>query len=176
LTRQWREIWSNFAANESSVYRETSNLFSGWRKESYMISSWRSRFLSLGLGLAAAACGGALRLVLYPVLGPLAPGVAFVPFIIGAAWLGGTEAGIVATLAGYGLARFFFGMSAPLSGPFPEGLRALLFLLSGSAISWLTHSLRTAKIRAERESHNAATILASVTDGLIGLDRECRLA
>jgi PAS domain S-box-containing protein len=141
-----------------------------------MSSSWRDRFLSLALGLAAALCGLALRSVLYPVLGPLAPGLTFVPFLIAAAWLGGTGAGIVATLAGYGAARYIFDITPPTAGPLSEGVRVLLFLLSGTAISWLTHSLRTARNRAERERRNAATILSSVTDGLIGLDREFRLS
>ena len=140
-----------------------------------MSSFWRSRFLNLGLGLAAAVCGLALRSVLYPVLGPLAPGVAFVPFVIAAAWFGGTGAGVVASLAGYALARYLFGISAPLAGPASEGVRLVLFLLSGTAISWLTDALRTARKRAEHERRHAATILASVSDGLIGLDREFRL-
>jgi signal transduction histidine kinase len=140
-----------------------------------MNSSWPSRIRSLGLGLAAVVCGTALRLLLYPVLGPLAPGVAFIPFVIGAAWFGGTAAGSVAAVVGYLVARYLFNITAPMAGPLSEGLRALLFLLAGWGISWLTHSLRAAKIRAERERRHAATILASVSDGLIGLDPEFRL-
>src|SRR5271163_2440370 len=140
-----------------------------------MSSFWRSWFLSLGLGLAAAVCGLALRSVLYPVLGPLSPGVAFVPFVIAAAWFGGTGAGVVASLAGYALARYLFGISPPLAGPASEGVRLVLFLLAGTAISWLTYALRTARKRAERERRHAATILASVSDGLIGLNHEFRL-
>src|SRR5271165_4655368 len=140
-----------------------------------MSSSWRSRLLSLGLGLAAAVCGLALRSVLYPVLGPLTPGLAFVPFVIAAAWFGGTGAGVIASLAGYALARYLFGTSPPLAGPASEGVRLILVVSSGAAISWLTDSLRTARKRAELERRRAATILGSVSDGLIGLDQDFRL-
>jgi len=136
-----------------------------------MSSYLRNRFQSLGLGLAAAICGAALRRALYPVQGPLAPGVAFVPFIIGAAWFGGTGAGIIATAVGYGLARFFFNFT-PLHGTLANSVQAILFLGAGWTISWLTDSLRQAKARAELDRRRAVTILASVTDGLIGLNRE----
>ncbi len=136
-----------------------------------MSSSLRSRFRSLGLGLAGAFAGAVFRRALYPVLGPLAPGVAFVPFILAAAWFGGTSAGIIATVAGYAAARFFFNFT-PLNGPLANSVQAILFLAAGWAISWLTDSLRQTKERAEENQRRAVTILASVTDGLIGLNRE----
>jgi len=139
-----------------------------------MTSLIRRRLQSLGLGLAAAICGAALRLALYQVLGPLAPGLAFVPFVIAAAWFGGTGAGAVATVAGYALARSLYGVT-PLD-PWAEALRGFLFLSAGLTISLLTDSLRQARVLAERDRRRAATILASVTDGLIGLDDKFRLA
>lgn len=141
-----------------------------------MNSTLRSRLQSLGLGLAAAVCGAALRFALSWILGPIAPGVAFVPFVIAAAWWGGVGAGTIATTAGLGLAWFFFGLAASQNGFFAEAARVFLLLLAGWGISWLTHSLRQAKLRAEQERRHAATILASVTDGLIGLNSEFRLA
>jgi len=139
-----------------------------------MTSPVRRHFQSLGLGLVAALCGGILRLALIPVLGPVAPGLAFVPFVIAAAWFGGTGAGLVAIISGYALARAFFGVPA-LDSIWAEGLREFLFLAVGWTISWLTDSLRQARVRGEQDRRRAATILASVTDGLIGLDAEFRL-
>jgi signal transduction histidine kinase len=141
-----------------------------------MTSPWRSGLRSFGLGLVAAGCGGVLRLALYPVLGQFAPGLAFVPFVIGAAWLGGIAAGLTTTVAGYISARYIFGLASPLlGGPLSEGLRVVLFLICGLAISWLTDALRLSRVRAERERLQAASILSSVTDGLIGLNPEFRL-
>jgi PAS domain S-box-containing protein len=94
-----------------------------------------------------------------------------------AAWYGGRGPGLLATLLSAVLANFFF--ISPI-GSFgfdhPADAFALgLFVVTGTGITLLAHSLRSAKRIAEGAARQKAEILESIQDGFVGVDREFHL-
>ena len=82
---------------------------------------------------------------------------------------GPTVVALAATAAaGWVVATRGPGPGASL-GPF-DAATVLAFAIVGSAIAWLAHLTRTARVRAERAEHREQTVLDSIADAFVTLD------
>jgi PAS domain S-box-containing protein len=103
--------------------------------------------------VAVLATGSALlvrRFILVPVFDLSAPLITFSLAVVAATSLGGLEAGLIATLLGSVANNYLdIGDTGSRALPLSFQPRLLLFVVAGTAITWLVHSRQTARRRME---------------------------
>jgi PAS domain S-box-containing protein len=137
------------------------------------------------VAVVVVAVAAAVRAIL-----PLAPGavpfITFFPAVALAALYGGVWPGVFATLLSYLVADWFFmlppGRFNLLQGDAQSVTECLVYLTMAGLIVVLAQSLRSANAQVIRESNVAKErgdllriTLASIGDGVIATDRECRV-
>ena len=123
-----------------------------------------------GLGVLLVAAAAVCRDLLV-TLGFDARTTTFSPFyaaVVLTALAGGLGAGTSALLLSAATSLMFWSPADPL--PPPPANSAVIFLVVGGLIVWLTHATRTARVQAERAEHRLQTVLDSITDGFVAVD------
>lgn len=129
-------------------------------------------------------CALALRLLLWPVLGPQVPFLFLWPAVMITAWYGGLGPGITATFVSVFAAEFLLldQRHSLLAGRPETVVAAALFVVLGCIVSSLTARLRHAReevaqkaLEAARQKESLRVTLASIADAVIATDVHARI-
>ena len=150
----------------------------------------RPLYQRYGFALLVTALAVAVRVPLASLLGIEVPFILFFPTVTLCAWFGGFGPGLLATgLSAVAALFLYLEPLYSLALPNPRDFTRLALFVSGSSfISWICGSLRAsvsareAALAAEHAAHGDAeerqqqitTMLESMTDGFVALDREWR--
>ena len=105
-----------------------------------------SRLTPYVLAVAATAGAAALRVVMAPIWDTSFPVVTFTPAILLSAWFGGVWPGLLATLLSAATISHL-GMPGPPAPNLGHALGLLVFVATGSLISWLVGAQRRTRRR-----------------------------
>ena len=121
-----------------------------------MVSPSRSPLLRYGVAVAAVALATVIKMALDPILGHDSPFLLFFGAIVLAAWFGGVEPAIVATVASvFVTAYFFFPPQFSLRvASYGDRVRLVTFILEATLIGLLSAALASARRRAEASAHS----------------------
>jgi len=129
------------------------------------------RWQRLCIAPAAILAALGLRLLLIPLTGHEGPFLLFFSAVMLSAWVGGTVAGVLATVLTIPLVAFFFllpGVPSPmiLIGPI---ILIVLFVMDGLLISTITGQIQIAAARAMRHEAELSSLIDGVQDYAIFL-------
>jgi PAS domain S-box-containing protein len=129
------------------------------------------RWQRLSIAPVAIFAALGLRLLLIPLTGHEGPFLLFFSAVMLSAWVGGTGAGVLATILTVPLVAFFFllpGAPSPMSLIGPTILIAL-FVIDGLLISTITGQIQIAAARAIRHEAELSSLIDGVQDYAIFL-------
>lgn len=141
----------------------------------------RSRFaapwVAYLVAVLAVVVATGVRRMLDPVLGDTLKFVALFPAVAFAAWYGGLGPGIVAMLAGAGLADFFlFEPRYSFAVSWPENqMGFVLYGVACAALIFMFNSYRRALLKVEAQKELFQTTLGSIGDAVIVTDQLARV-
>lgn len=130
----------------------------------------------LGYFIAVAAPAAVMFLRRFVVADIFGPDDLFLFAVLAAAWFGGLKAGLLATALTvlYGMCFFPAREGLPIANAF-DALRIAIFLISGTAISWLIDKTHRNRSRADQQRESLRITLASIGDAVLTTDAEGRI-
>ncbi len=141
----------------------------------------RGQGRQVGLGYLVAFVATAFvlfvrRFVLADLFGPDAPLYLFLFAVVASAWFGGLKAGLVATgLSGLAGTYILIVRDGWFISDTGDRLRLIVFLLSGTIISWFAESMHRSREWADRQRESLRITLDSIGDAVIATDAEGRI-
>jgi signal transduction histidine kinase len=129
----------------------------------------RPRILTYGVAILAVLGGAAIRVIWRPLFETDTPFLVFFSALALASWYGGMGPGIVATLLG-ALSVAFLGLLSVERAGSPDYLHILhyvVFIATGSLISFLMEQLHTALDRSARAEHELELRVQERTEQLM---------
>src|SRR5579883_3236294 len=127
-----------------------------------------------GLAVAAVLLCLALRLLLEPLLGHIAPFILFLPGVLVASWYAGFGPGVLASVLSVICTEFLFMQWRSMQGWRYETMRVALDLGVGLLLSYWESANLHARRELERTHQQVNAILGSITDAFCTLDSESR--